>query len=181
MEANIREKQTLTSAYDAIHNSRFFVGFSGTMFGVSVMIFLRLWLILFGVYSMTAVSAVAVVELFLFIAHCGEISFVVKALIEAQITVSRSLLEYTNFTIDFGLVLLGLVFLSFQFLTDTVGITFFLNFVWMAGMSLRSGIHFRAAWVRATTEAVPPSPTVVATPVIMVQGKVVGGSPNSRV
>ena len=179
MEANIRENQTLTTAYENIHNHRLFVGFIGTMFGVSVMIFLRLWLVLFGVYAMTTVPAVATVEFFLYAGHALEVGLVVKALIDSHVAITQ-VIRVPTFAGDAILLQVGLVYLILQFLTNLIGATFFVNFFWMGGLTARSSLYFHAAWRRAT-EIVPETPTNQVTPVLLVEGKAVGGSPGNRV
>ena len=149
MEAYIRENQTLKTAYETIHTHRLFVGYIGTMFGVSVMIFLRLWLVLFGVYDMTTVPSVATVEFFLYAGHAAEIALVIKALVDAQVGFS-DVIRVPVFAGDFCLLQVGLVYLFLQFLTNLIGATFFVNFVWMAGLTGRSGLYFQVAWRRAT-------------------------------
>ena len=173
------EQQALLSAYEIVQNSKFYVGFIGTIFGVSTMIFLRLWLILFGVYSMVAVPSVATVELFLFGGHLCEVALIFRSLLESHVSLTP-LFKIPFFAADLLLVIFGLVFLILQFLTSAVGLTFFVNFVWMGGMTARGGWYFRSAWVRATSQPLPQTPTEQTAPVIMMEGKAVGG-PISRV
>ena len=164
----VRDADTLSSAYSSLHSGRFFVGYIGAMAGISWLIFLKLVLIVFGVYAYRVTGAVATVELFLLSGMVIEASLVVKAAISARIALIETT-KFRPFFADLVIIGFGAIFVFLHACTNFGFIVFLFNFIWITLLTGRCTFYFRIAWRAAQDKN--PSTGHEPVPVILVGGK----------
>ena len=163
--SDIRNADTLSSAYASIQESKFFVGYIGAMTGVSWMVFIRLILALVGIYSKRMRTGVASVEVFLFCGLFMELALVFRSALAARVPLTQAA-KYRPFAGDLIIIGSGIAFIGAHYLTSLDILPFILNFIWISLLTARSTFHFRLAWKRATS-----APELGSVPVILVGGK----------
>ena len=158
-----RLAETMNAAYLSVHGSRFYVGVSGAMAGVSLMIFVRLFLGIFGVFYKRMSDRIATVEAFLWAALAAEVLTISRAAWMKGVPMIQGV-KFKPFGFDVLVVLAGLVFIISHFLIPgLVFLPFLLNLIWVIPLTARSAFYFRMAWKRATSSVSAAIPTTTST------------------
>jgi hypothetical protein len=160
-----RLAEIMNAAYLSLHTSRFFVGASGAMAGVSLMIFIRLLLGLVGVYKRRMSDKIATLEAFLLMALAAEVMTISRAAWMNGVPLIQGA-KFKPFGFDLLIIIGGLVFVVFHFLTSLDFLPFLFNLIWIIPLSARSAFYFRMAWQRATSgsgAALPSTAPVTST------------------
>jgi hypothetical protein len=153
-----RLAEILNAAYLTVHGSRFYVGLSGAMAGVSLIIFVRLFLGIFNVYSKRMSDRIATLEGFLLAALAVEVMTISRGAWLQGVPFVQAV-KFKPFGFDVLVVISGFIFLIFHFLTGLTFLPFLFNLIWIIPLTARSAFYFRMAWQRATTYAGAALPT----------------------
>jgi hypothetical protein len=153
-----RLAEILNAAYLTVHGSKFYVGVSGAMAGVSLIIFVRLFLGIFNVYSKRMSDRIATLEAFLLAALAVEVMTISRATWLKGVPLVQAV-KFKPFGFDVLVVLSGSIFLTFHVFTSLTFLPFLLNLIWIFPLTARSAFYFRMAWQRATTHTGAALPT----------------------
>ncbi len=144
-----RLAEVMNEAYLSLHTSRLFVGASGAMAGVSMIIFVRLLLGLIGVYTRRMSNRIATVEGFLLIALVAEVMTISRAAWLSGVPMIQAA-KFKPFGFDLLIIAGGLIFVVLHFFTALDFLPFLFNLIWIIPLTARSAFYFRMAWQRAT-------------------------------